>query len=394
MKVFAYADETEFTLAETSSSVIGSGIIITEKEVSQSVINEAMKALGDDWEKDKSDLETLKNGYFHASSDSKNAHSHLCKAINNNLEGFFKYSYHTQSLTEKRFSKEALNKRTLELVAIPLIDYHFEEITFIIEGRNQFQQSQCELWIENLYRILEITLYTQTSFITYFPKIEVIIADKRNPGLQIIDFILWAQNRTQKNDNRWIDRINTVARTSHQTDEEPSFGGSCYINRWVNFPLDRLNYPFQKVQEADNNDVIRCYLLMEQTVLILNKNLDKLPPSIKHHKFTISNTAEKLLRAGKSLTEEVIEYAASTYLRIFDTLPIYNSVNEGDKATWEILLFSKHVAALLRRKGFGNNTRTIHHISYWKYHNDESDYLDGLWPIQKFIESTIESFHD
>jgi hypothetical protein len=136
MKIFAYADETTFNLNKTNSSVVGSGILLTEKEIDQSVIESALRSLKSETIYDKNDLKTLDKGYFHSSADSKSAHWHLCDSINKAIHGFFKYSYHNQSLSKKKSSIEDLNKRTLELVAIPLIDYKFEEVTLIIELLN------------------------------------------------------------------------------------------------------------------------------------------------------------------------------------------------------------------------------------------------------------------
>ncbi|GAA4100459.1 hypothetical protein [Mucilaginibacter panaciglaebae] len=391
MKVFAYADETEFNLNETNSSIVGSGIIITETKIDQSVIDDAINALKAEPQHDKNDLKTLSKGYFHASFDSAIAHWHLCQSINKSVNGYFKYSYHNQAYSKKSYTIEDLNKRTLELVISPLIDYRFEEVTLIVEGRKQFNQKQSELWIENLYRLLELTLYNLNSFVTYFPKINIQVADKTNPGLQVIDFILWSQNRTQNNDSRWLDKLKVVRSDNHRIQDSPTFGGSYYINKWIDFPLERLSYPFQQAIDTNHNDVLRAYLLMEQSILILNNNIENLPVTVEHFKDKLKETANNILKVGKSLTTELIEQIASIYLRIFDTLPIYAKVNEEDKDTWGVLLFSKQIAALIRKRGTIANSRTINHIARWKYTTDEKDYKDGLTPIQKFITTTIES---
>jgi hypothetical protein len=99
----------------------------------------------------------------------------------------------------------------------------------------------------------------------------------------------------------------------------------------------------------------------------------------------------KIIKANKSLTSNLIQEIASLYIRIFDTLPLYLSLNEKDESSWETLLFSKHIAALIRRTGYLNNARTIDHICYWKFHTEELEYLPGLSDIQRFINSTIDS---
>jgi hypothetical protein len=389
MKVFAYADETEFLLKSANSSIIGSAILITEKEIDESVIASAINNLKAEQSLDKNDLRTIKNDFFHASSDSKNAHWYLCDAINNNINGLFKYSYHNQSLAKKVTTIESLNKRTLELAAIPLIDYKFEEITLYIEGRSKFDQKKSEAWIENLYRILEVTLHNQTSMITYFPKINIIVDDKRNPGLQVVDFVLWAHNRTLNGDFRWLNSLKAVRRDNHRIENSPSSGGSFYLNEMIEFPLERLNYPFTIPQESNHNEVIRSYVIMEQTILILSQHIDKLPITIDHFKQVLKSLAKKLIKANKSLSVQLIQEVASVYLRLFDTLPIYSNLKDEDKGGWDVLLFSKYIAALIRRTGFINSGRTIDHIAYWKYHTDEADYLPGVLPITAFLKETV-----
>jgi len=81
---YVYCDESTFS---DPKPCIGIGMLITETEIAPSAIEEALQRLQNDPDiliepAKKLDEQTLKRRYFHASEDSKNAHSYLCEQIN------------------------------------------------------------------------------------------------------------------------------------------------------------------------------------------------------------------------------------------------------------------------------------------------------------------------
>lgn len=80
MEIFAYADETIFDIDSAQGIyAVGYGIFISQHPITSDVVSEAMTNLKNDPEiNDTSDISTIAHGYFHASEDSKNAHSHFC----------------------------------------------------------------------------------------------------------------------------------------------------------------------------------------------------------------------------------------------------------------------------------------------------------------------------
>lgn len=52
-------------------------------------------------------------------------------------------------------------------------------------------------WWENLCKQIEYTIYDPPEIPVKFPFVKLKTADKRNPGLQVTDFILWSMNRSK-----------------------------------------------------------------------------------------------------------------------------------------------------------------------------------------------------
>lgn len=92
---YIYLDETTFGECD---EYCGYGSLITESQITNIVINEALKNLQGDPDMGKGsckkqDHRTLDRQYFHAGDDSKNGHSHLCRSINKHVLGRFHYNF-------------------------------------------------------------------------------------------------------------------------------------------------------------------------------------------------------------------------------------------------------------------------------------------------------------
>ena len=188
MAIYAYADETIFTINNKSGDIaLGSGMLICQSEITRQTIEEAIIHLKEDKDFDlKKDLRTLQRGYFHASDDSKNAHSHFCRAINKNISGVFDYSYFdniTQAnITQKGFADKTfdrcLSQSTLELFLST------DEVFLIIEKRDSINETTASKWLSSLYKLYEDATYNLPSYKTFYPKINISFGNKSDPGLQ------------------------------------------------------------------------------------------------------------------------------------------------------------------------------------------------------------------
>ena len=85
-KLFVYFDETTFD----DGRAFGYGGLLTDQPIEASVIEAALACLRSDLDfDDQYDQRTLDRGWFHASEDSRNAHSHLRTQIGSSIHGQF-----------------------------------------------------------------------------------------------------------------------------------------------------------------------------------------------------------------------------------------------------------------------------------------------------------------
>jgi hypothetical protein len=214
MITYAYADETEFKWdISDADSVIGSGVLITNDEISEIVIKEALTELAEYNNKTAKDLLTLKRGYFHASEDSKDAHSFLCKSINKYVSGKFRFSYYNKQKRtrfEKGETDESVKRLTLQLASLEFFYHKLNKVVLNIETRNGFNKTEAVIWQKRIYNMLDALAYDQPSFLTFYPAMEIKAENKQNAGIQVVDFLLWAVNRAKrkKPDFTWKERLN------------------------------------------------------------------------------------------------------------------------------------------------------------------------------------------
>ena len=76
----------------------------------------------------------------------------------------------------------------------------------------------------------------------------------------------------------------------------------------------------------------------------------------------------KLKNKDYHLNSDDFTRIGSIYLRLFDTLPVYDHVQDEDEDSWTILLNSKYLASMLVRTDQIHFGRTKNAIHRWRYH--------------------------
>lgn len=380
MPIYAYADETIFDIAPTAGiHALGYGIFISKTPITQDVIQEAIEELRNDPDFDKrKDGITVSNGYFHASDDSANAHSHFCNAIRRNVKGIFEFSYFTigegEQLTknqkEKFFNSSLIGASTEFFNSL-------EEVYLTIEGRTELSDDYMNKWRERIYEIFEGACYETPFYKTYFPKINIEIGDKNNPGLQVADFISWATARTFRQPESlkwkvWFQRLQFLMSSVETTEGMKQKGCKAYLNdqpdRWS------LDYP-QKFEESQSyEDVRNAYALIERFI----RNIDKLdfrPENM--HLYDDFRKAQQHCVSLKPLQNDDLRFIARVYISLFDSLPIYSQITDDDLDSWRLLFHTKEIAALLIRDGQLHMGMTQDYIQRWRYEAIKND-LQGF----------------
>jgi hypothetical protein len=367
MSVFAYADETIFTIDQNVDTIaLGSGILVGSKEITNEVTEMAISNLSSDQDFDgKKDKRTIERNYFHASEDSKNAHSHFCNAINEHIKGVFDFTYY-DNVNEKDLSKtthtEGIFTRCLTGSSVEFFNYP-DEVFLIIEKRNNLNKDVIEKWKQSVYRLLEGITLDIPSYKVYFPKINIVLAGKDHPGLQVVDFLLWAINRSKKipPNEIWSKRL-AIKAFHYYEDKGGRNRGQYRINSYPDTDL-KVNYdlPFEKAETWE--EVNEAFILIERFL----RTIDKTDFSeINIYLWEDSNNLRELLKdETKHLTVADIENIGRLFIRLFDTLPLYSNL-KSDKE-WKAMFHAKYLAAMLSRNGQIHLQRTKGQLLQWRF---------------------------
>lgn len=370
MAIYAYADETIFTIDDiTNQKALGCGILISQTELTQAIIEEALYDLENDVDFElKRDQRTIDRRYFHASDDSKNAHSHFCKAINKKVKGIFDFSYF-DNVIEKELSRTKIKENMLArcLTASTLEFFNStDEVHLVIEKRDGLTEYATLEWLKNLYRLYEETTYNIPSFKTYFPKINIDLRNKLEPGLQIIDFLIWSINRTKRKspDNNWQKRL-LFKTWSHYRDENGHNRAKYYLNTFTTYNSKSENYPHHFEEPEEWHLFIDAYILIERFLTSLDISDFTIQSNHLFKEFDLISS--RLKDKDYHLNSNDLDLIGRIFLKLFDTLPIYKDVKDEDKQAWTLLFHTKYLASMLVRNGQIHFNRTKDEIQRWRY---------------------------
>ncbi|MFF2889073.1 hypothetical protein [Paenibacillus sp. NPDC057967] len=355
-KLFLYIDESIFS--HDGKDYYAVGMLIIEHEVSNDIIEKALTELKNDpdihEENTKvSDKRTLARGYFHATDDSKNAHSHLCSVISKQLNA--KVSYVVLKPHEDNANLTVEQKHRINTELVSLITTEFvREIKIVIEHRASFSNSNARLFYENLYEVIDASTYTHPWLSAQYPKIDIEVVGKENSGVQVIDFIIWALNNDyskNKKKGKWVDYLSLQLMMKYDQPDGDLAGGEYSLGKTMREEHDfsLLNpYPDQAFPlEDDFFDIISfemIYLVAEQ---LLNKNhRDGLPEHAIHFEHELNDLVAQL--QDVDITTEVIKKVAKLFIRLFDTIPIYSELRKDvDYKTFKLLLHVRRCMGLV-----------------------------------------------
>lgn len=193
--MFVYLDETEFG----DGSFSGYGCLVSPTRIGRAVIDEALENLRDDPDRfnprqKPMDDRTLQRSFFHAADDSKNAHSHLCRSICKHVVGDYNsHIFHTGAHSFS--SKDELYDLASKLAVVGLFS-RSAELTFIFERRGNLNVlALLSKWWPVLWFDLARNAYASPFIVKYYPKVSFEVLDKSEPGLQVVDFMLWAAQK-------------------------------------------------------------------------------------------------------------------------------------------------------------------------------------------------------
>ncbi|NMO09488.1 DUF3800 domain-containing protein [Methanobacterium subterraneum] len=364
-------DETGFTL-ETGENIIGVGMLLTEAPIENDLTSEAMMELKKEIkasdETDERDHRTIENGFFHASEDSKNAHSYICTSIRKHINGNFNFFYLKPSDDDTR-KKEELNRLILGLATMPH-DQRREDFELTYENRNKFGINAAKSWLKD-HQNKQFLRMIQDGFPTSFPNIKLVEGDKSIPGLQVVDFILWAINRRIKNsgnplDENWFEKPaldDWYNRLEIELMDTSAVNGNYMVEGTIAIgdPLD-FNYIFYPKVSAMKIDPIYAYLNIERYLRYFDRK--GLPKHASNHSKPLKVLIKRL--DGKIIGKKILREVCTLFLKLFDTIPIYGDLKETDVDEWAILIALKNLAMFWLNTRSADSVWQINHILHWR----------------------------
>jgi len=105
------------------------------------------------------------------------------------------------------------------------------DVEMIIEGRMGFGQHNVNQFLAEFHKEYALLADNLPSIINIFSKISITIADKTHPGLQVVDFMLWAMNRVMMIpcNNTWRDRLTLKLMEFLSTEDADQNSGHYYL---------------------------------------------------------------------------------------------------------------------------------------------------------------------
>ncbi len=364
-EIFVYIDETEY------KGHWGVGALLSEAKLEDFIVEEALNDLRRDKDIDnpetlKQDTKTLQNGWFHGSTDSRNARSHFSRSIKKHVKGLFFYSYNRDDSKRNDSEKNYRLHTLLNLVGIFQGSF---KIHLIFEERGGFSSAAAEKIVESLYTNLDYGAYDFPTIPSFYPSFTLSIESKRNPGLQVTDYLLWATNRSVLAEQRkYSDWLGIQERDSAKTDGENDAWGRRFIGEGTpNFEeisLDSVKaYPPQPNLETEHKwEIYELYIVAENFVHFFAKH--GLPTHCEHFSEDISRTSLRL-RTSKNLGLEDIRNVARLFLRLFDTHPLHGNYPRNSKG-FERLLKTKRFLGLTLRNDYIHGMHTCMALTQWR----------------------------
>lgn len=341
-----YADESTFG---EDDHIHGVGMLVVDGSLDPTIVADALDALKRDPDRHRQpakrmDDSTLARGYFHASFDSKNAHSHLVTFIRQRVSGMFTCEFvDTQRSRVSTYSAESLYRASALLSSVGALDTR-DPVRFVFASRSGLNLPALKRWNSDRERSVAASLWDLPFAAAFFPPVELALTQASEPGLQCADFLLWATLRAESGDDRWLRRAGSPIR----------FRGTPDSRAWTTHNL-RLG---SGLQDAPVGYTVTDYPLSDQERFAEPEMISALREAwevINYRAFhglpeRLSSAEEDIRRAVQlrhGALEFYLESLAMAYIKLFDTEPLISPEMPLHQKRW-MLMVRRHLALLLR----------------------------------------------
>lgn len=217
-EAWVYVDEAQDP--NSGADAFRVGALVTEASVPQALVDGALDALRNDPDTagNRLDADTLSRGYFHASADSKNAHSAICRAIVDTglAAHFYDEQWHFDRHGGDGYSEGELHSMMNLLAVLAPLDDEYDAVHINIaqrQGSFDLRPEQAVRWVEEAQEQRLQAMIRMPHIPIHFPETTLTMVNGADPGVQVCDFVLWAVQRAridglqQTTTDPWVTRL-------------------------------------------------------------------------------------------------------------------------------------------------------------------------------------------
>ncbi|MGD2089325.1 MAG: hypothetical protein PVH61_24330 [Candidatus Aminicenantes bacterium] len=158
-ELFIYIDESG-TPSFSDNEAFSLGALISPKKIPNKIIRDALDKLENDKDLNKKDRETINRGFFHASFDSKNAHSYICEGISKiaypctfSVE-ILKKANTVDANKEGLQTNSKMHRHVFSLIAVHFLLSKIDKLCFFVAERKAHLQ-QCKSFLIPESRVIK-----------------------------------------------------------------------------------------------------------------------------------------------------------------------------------------------------------------------------------------------
>lgn len=348
--MWIYLDET------ANDDWRGAGALALPQPLQAAAVHRALRELEKDPDRNDDrcrawDARTLRRGYFHACDDSKNSHSHWLNEINRSIQG----GAFCFSLAKRDDADDGAAFAQQMALALLTGLRGGHPVTCIFERRKGFGLFSAGRIIEDLYAGLDWSAHEIPHFATHYPLVSWAIAGKDDPGIQAVDFLLWASLQKvlhpESKKACWFDRVKGWSKSyTEEKDTNPFKFGKINARVPVKHETSGM-YPSSAIDSpAPQENLLEVYCLVEVSVHAFSRQQ---APAHTAHLRPLARQVS--LAICSHPTPDLVGKVARVFLRLFDTLPLYGSPARLDQPDFQPWYDAKCIAAILARDHISGN---------------------------------------
>lgn len=354
-KLYIYIDESG-TPSISDKDPFYIGVFVSTTKISTDFFDQSFQNLKNDEEFDsnQTDKTTYQRGYFHASLDSKNAHSYCCRTIAGISWPceFYVSSIDKSNMTEtdrtELNTEGKMHQHTLMISQMEFLIDNWDQIEiYIAERESSFSSNIKDQWEKEFVGLMGEVHLKSILIPVAIPELNIHVCGPDDTGVQICDFLLWAvQRKIAGIEDKWVKWSSLQEQSNYNVGGDPLSGHSFFLNDNIQSKpmLPLLEIPTEK--DFENLSFKDAVIKIEKCLRTLYACSGKIKNKVIQNDFNL--IMQNIIHSDVIEVEDV-----QTIVRIFnliaDEIPFYDP---KDKDLLNLIYFCKKVCSEVGDKQF------------------------------------------